>query len=128
MKIQILGSINQDGERVYSILYKKFLFRWKLFNLVKLYAGGRISNKPFHYPNPTIANIAVQICHENKLLLNNVIVVFNEKSESIQFIPKSNIDGKKLKNSSFIYDSFQEAYQKELYLKQVWTENLYKVK
>ena len=98
------------------------------FNLVKLYVGGRISNKPFYYPNPTIANIAVQICHENKLLLNNVIIVFNEKSESIQFIPKSNLDGKKLKNASFIYNSFQEAYQKELYLKQVWTENLYKVK
>lgn len=128
MKIQILGNINPDGEKVYSIWYKKFLFKWKLFNLVKLYVGGRISTKPFYYPNPIIANMAVQICYENKLLLNNVIIVFNEKSESIQFIPKSNIDGKKLKNSSFIYDSFQEAYQKELYLKQVWTENLYKVK
>lgn len=128
MKIQILGSINPDGEKVYSILYKKFLFRWKFFNLVKLYSGGRISDKPFYYSNPTIANLAVQICHENKLLLNNVIIVFNEKSESIQFIPKSNIEGKKLKNASFIYNSFQEAYQKELYLRQVWTENLYKVK
>lgn len=128
MKIQILGSINQDGERVYSIWCKKFLFKWKLFDLVKLYVGGRISSKPFYYPNPTIANMAVQICYENKLLLNNVVIVFNEKSESIQFIPKSNIDGKKLKNSGFIYNSFQEAYQKELYLKQIWTENLYKVK
>ena len=128
MKIQILGSINPDGEKVYSIWCKKFLFKWKLFNLVKLYAGGRISSKPFYYPNPTIANMAVQICHENRLLLNNVIIVFNEKSELIQFIPKSNIDGKKLKNASFIYNSFQEAYQKELYLRQVWTENLYKVK
>ena len=127
MKIQILGSINQDGEKVYSIWYKKF-FKWKLLNLVKLYVGGRISNKPFYYPNPSIANIAVQICHENRLLLNNIIIVFNEKSESIQFIPKSNLDGKKLKNASFIYNSFQEAYQKELYLKQVWTENLYKIK
>lgn len=128
MKIQILGSINPDGEKVYSIWCKKFLFKWKLFNLVKLYVGGRISSKPFYYPNPTIANTAVQICHENKLLLNNVIIVFNEKSESIQFIPKSNIEGKKLKNASFIYNSFQEAYQKELYLRQVWTENLYKIK
>jgi len=74
MKIQILGSINQDGEKVYSILYKKFLFKWKLFDLVKLYSGGRISDKPFYYPNPTIANLAVQICHENKLLLNNVVI------------------------------------------------------
>ena len=128
MKIQILGSINTDGEKVYSIRYKKFLFKWKLFDLVKLYVGGRISSKPFYYPNPTIANTVVQICHENKLLLNTVIIVFNEKSESIQFIPKSNIDGTKLKNTSFIYNSFQEAYQKELYLRQVWTENLYKVK
>ena len=128
MKIQILGSINQNGEKVYSIWYKKFLFKWKLFNLVKLYVGGRISNKPFYYPNPTIANMAVQICYENKLLLNNVIIVYNEKFESIQFIPKSNIEGNKLKNASFIYNSFQEAYQTELYLRQVWTENLYKVK
>lgn len=128
MKIQILGSINSDGEKVYSIWCKKFLFKWKLFDLVKLYVGGRISSKPFYYPNPTIANMAVQICYENKLLLNNVVIVFNEKSESIQFIPKSNIDGKKLKNSGFIYNSFQEAYQTELHLKQVWTENLYKVK
>lgn len=128
MKIQILGSVNQDGEKVYSIWYKKFLFKWRLFNLVKLYVGGRISNKPFYYPNPIIANMAVQICYENKLLLNHVIIVFNEKSGSIQFIPKSNLEGKKLKNISFIYNSFQEAYQKELYLRQVWTENLYQVK
>jgi hypothetical protein len=128
MKIQILGSINPDGEKVYSIWCKKFLFRWKLFNLVKLYVGGRISTKPFYYPNAAVANAAVQICYENRLLLSHVIIVFNEKSESIQFIPKSNIERNKLKNISFIYNSFQEAYQKELYLRQVWTENLYKVK
>lgn len=128
MKIQILGSINPDGEKVYSIWCKKFLFRWKLFNLVKLYVGGRISTKPFYYPNAAVANAAVQICYENRLLLSQVIIVFNEKSESIQFIPKSNIERNKLKNISFIYNSFQEAYQKELYLRQVWTENLYKVK
>ena len=128
MKIQILGSINQDGEKVYSVWYKRFLFKWKPFSLVQLYFCGRISNKPVYYPNPTIANMAVQVCHKNKLLLNNVVVVFDEKSESLQFIPKSNIDGKKVNNSSFIYNSFQEAYQKELYLRQVWIENLYTVK
>ena len=128
MKIQILGSINSDGEKVYSIWCKKFIFRWKLFNLVKLYSGGRISNKSFYYPSSTIANFAVQVCYENKLLLNNVVIVYNDKSELIQFIPKSNIERNKLKNTNFIYNSFQEAYQKELYLRQVWTENLYKVK
>lgn len=128
MKIQILGSINPDGEKVYSIWCKKFIFRWKLFNLVKLYSGDRISDKPFYYPSPTIANFAVQVCYENKLLLNNVVIVYNNKSGLIQFIPKSNIERKKLKNVNFIYNSFQEAYQKELYLRQVWIENLYKVK
>ena len=128
MKIQILGSINPDGEKVYSIWCKEFIFRWKLFNLVKLYSGDRISNKPFYYPSPTIANFAVQVCYENKLLLNNVVIVYNNKSGLIQFIPKSNIERNKLKNVNFIYNSFQEAYQKELYLKQVWIENLYKVK
>lgn len=128
MKIQILGSINPDGEKVYSIWCKKFIFRWKLFNLVKLFSGDRISNKPFYYPSPTIANFAVQVCYENKLLLNSVVIVYNNKSGLIQFIPKSNIERNKLKNVNFIYNSFQEAYQKELYLKQVWTENLYKVK
>ena len=128
MKIQILGSMNPDGEKVYSIWCKRFIFKWQLFNLVKLYSGGRISDKPFYYPSPTIANFAVQVCHENKLLLDNVSIVYNDKSELIQFIPKSNIERNKLKNTSFIYNSFQEAYQKELYLRQVWTENLYKVK
>lgn len=128
MKIQILGSINQNGEKVYSIWCKKFIFRWKLFNLVKLYSGGRILNKSFYYPSPTIANFAVQVCYENKLLLNNVVIVYNDRSELIQFIPKSNIERNKLKNASFIYNSFQDAYQTELHLRQIWTENLYKVK
>ena len=92
MKIQILGSINPDGEKVYSIWCKEFIFRWKLFNLVKLYSGDRILNKPFYYPSPTIANFAVQVCYENKLLLNNVVIVYNNKSGIIQFIPKSNIE------------------------------------
>ena len=90
MKIQILGSINPEGEKVYSIWCKKFLFKWKLFNLVKLYVGGRISSKPFYYPNPTIANMAVQICHENKLLLiieqsknNSVILCANETETNV---------------------------------------------
>ena len=128
MKIQILGSMNPDGEKVYSIWCKRFIFKWQLFNLVKLYSGGRISDKPFYYPSPTIANFAVQVCHENKLLLDNVSIVYNDKSELIQFIPNSNIERYKLINTSFLYNSFQEAYQKELYLRQVWTENLYKVK
>lgn len=123
MKIRINGSINLVGEKQY-FLTKKKIFKWIPFSNIWIYSKGIISFNCIYYPQLELANTAIQIY--KKFKSEYVSIIYDEKERQFKFIPILNIEFHKtfakLKNNKYIYDSFGEAYERNIELSQTWIE------